>query len=355
VAVIAGIPIRVHVTLALLLAWIAISYSAGGLGPAATLLGVLLVVAVFAIIAMHELAHALVARRFGVRTREILLLPIGGMASLEHLPERPSHELAIALVGPLVNLVLAAILWLGITLAGGEIDVRAAGSAGEAFATQLLWINVALAVFNLIPAFPMDGGRALRALLAMRLGRERATAISAGLGKMFAVGLAVFGLLFNPWLVLIAAVVWFGAGREAEVVRLRAAITDVPASAAMNRRFDTVTPDESLGDAARLFVETGQGQIPIVDHGEAIGVLTRTDVADGIARGGAAGPVGSAPHHEAITVAPGEPLDRVFDRLVRSPDAIAVVVDRGAPVGIITAEQLATFVAMQSPVAAAAR
>jgi len=345
---IAGIPIRVHLTLALLLVWIAVSYSVGGVGLIGTFAGVLLVVILFAIITIHELGHALMAKRFGVRTREILLLPIGGMANLENMPERPSHELAIALVGPAINVVIAGLLWVGLELSGSDLDLGTATSLGNTFVTQLLWINVALALFNLIPAFPMDGGRALRALLSMRLGRERATAIAAASGKLFAIAFAIVGWFYNPWLVLIALVVWIGAKQEAELVRLRAALADVPVSAAMNRQITTVTSDERLDEAARLLVATGQDQLPIVDHGELIGVLTPADVAVGIAGSGATATVAAAPHHAVIAVAPNEPLDQVFDRLAGSPDTVAIVIEHGAPIGVVTPEQMARFVALRT-------
>jgi Zn-dependent protease/predicted transcriptional regulator len=344
---IAGIQIRIHVTFVLLLVWVALSSKVAGLGPTATLLGVALVLVVFAIIVIHELGHALVARRYGVRTREILLLPIGGIANLERIPERPSQELAIAVVGPAINLVLAGVIWFAIALAGGDVHLGDATSLGGLFAAQLLWINVALALFNLIPAFPMDGGRALRALLAMRLGRERATEIAAGLGKMFAVTLGVYGLLTSPWLVLIALVIWFGARHEGEITRLRSAIRDVPVSAAMNRQVHTVTPDESLEEAARWLVASGQSQVPIVDHGAPVGVLTRGDVATGLARAGASSPVAAAPHHDAFIVTPADRLVDVFDQLAQSPETVAVVVQDGMPVGIVSPEQIASFVALR--------
>ena len=329
---IAGIPIRVHLTFVLFLAWIVMAFSMRGLGPSATLTGVALVLCVFATIVVHELGHALVARRYGIHTQQILLLPIGGVASLERIPDKPAHELAVALVGPAVSFAIAGVLWF----------------VPGAFANQLMWINVALAVFNLIPAFPMDGGRALRALLAIRLGHVRATTIAAGLGKLIAIAFAIIGIFVSLWLVLIAIVVWMGARQEAAVVQMRSAVVDVPVRAAMNRQIDVVTLDEPLGEAARLLVASGQHQLPIVDHGEPVGVLTKTDCAKGIKIAGARAPIAEAPHHDAITVAPHDRLDRVFDRLSRDPGTIAVVVEHGTPIGVVTTEQLATFAALHA-------
>jgi Zn-dependent protease/predicted transcriptional regulator len=349
---IGGIPIRIHLTLGFLLLWIAVSSSITGLGPRDVLGGILLVVIVFAIIVIHELGHALMARRYGIATHEIVLLPIGGIARLGRTPDQPSQELAVALVGPLINLALAGVLWIFV---GFDLDPEAPMSFGRALVVQLVWINIVLAVFNLIPAFPMDGGRALRALLSMKLTRRRATEIAATLGQGFAVMLGVLGLFYNAWLAVIGVVVWLGARQEAQMVRLRAALVDVPVSAAMNRAIETITPDRPLEEAAQILVSHGRDQLAIVDHGETVGVLTRQDVASGLTSAGGDASVGAAPHHEAISVAPDASLEGVFDRLVQTPEAIAVVVEGGRPVGIVSADQLAAFVALHHPADAAAR
>jgi len=186
---------------------------------------------VFAAIVVHELGHSLVAARFGYKTRDILLLPIGGIASLERMPEDPKQELAVAVVGPLINVAIAGLIFLGILATGGSTRLSEATSAGGAIATQLMWINLGLALFNLLPAFPMDGGRALRALLAMRIGRRRATDVAATLGRVFAAVLFVYGLYANPLLCVIAFVVWMGATQERAVVQLKSALQGVPVSA----------------------------------------------------------------------------------------------------------------------------
>jgi Zn-dependent protease/CBS domain-containing protein len=339
-----GIPIRIHITLLLLFVWIAVTYWVAGLGPGETISGVLLLALVFVTNVLHELTHALVAARFGVRTRDILLLPIGGIASLERIPDRPGQELAISLAGPALNLVLAGLLWVGLALAGSEFSLATA-TAGEAFALQFMWINVVLAAFNLIPAFPMDGGRALRALLSRLVPRERATAIAAGIAQGIAVLLGLIGLTYNPWLALIAVFLWFAARRELAMVRLRGALVGVPASAAMQGHVEVVRADEPLATAAGLFVHNGAAAIPVILNGAPVAALTREDVAIGLEDAGPEAPVTEAPHHQVVTIAPTEPLDRVLDRL--ESDAVAVVVDDDVPIGVVTAEQLASYVALQ--------
>lgn len=346
---IAGIPIRMHLTLLVLLVWIASSYMMQGLGFGATVLGIVLVLTIFAVIVVHELGHALVARKFGIGTRDIMLLPVGGIASLERMPDKPKQELAVAIVGPLINLALAGILFIAITVAGGTTRIAEATTIGGAIATQLMWINIGLAVFNLIPAFPMDGGRVLRALLATRMGHARATDIAARLGKLFAIAFAILGILYSPMLLLIALVVWAGASQERALVQLKTAITGVPVSAAMLRRVESVTPEQPLEDAAAMLLRGGLNQLPVIDHGEPVGVITRSDVATALSHAGPNATVGNAPKHSVVMVSPGDSLDLVLDKLRQAPDSVALVIDHGLPVGVLTAEHLAAYVAMHQP------
>lgn len=336
---IAGIPIRMHLTLLILLAWIAGTYAITGAGVSATALGVGLVMAIFVVIVVHELGHALVARRYGIGTRDIMLLPIGGIASLERIPEKPKQELAVALVGPAINLALAAVLY-------AVLPATTVGSYVNVIVKQLVYINIGLASFNMIPAFPMDGGRALRALLAMRMGGARATEIAAKLGKVFAVAIGIVGLFTNPLLLLIAFVVWHGATQERALTQLKTAIAGVPVSAAMLRRVEAVTPEQPLEDAAALLLRGGLNQLPVIDHGKPVGVITRGDVASALAHAGPDATVGSASQHSIVEVSPSDSLDSVLDKLRQQPDSVALVVDHGLPVGVLTADHLAAYVAL---------
>jgi Zn-dependent protease len=230
----AGISLYVHATFVLLLAWVALrewSY-----GPAAVASSLVYIVALFAIVVLHELGHALTARRYGIRTRDIILLPIGGVARLERMPRDPRQELLVALAGPAVNVAIAIVLYAALRLTGAPpaADLYAVDllSSTRAFTFQLVIVNIMLAVFNLLPAFPMDGGRVLRAILAMRMSSyARATTIAARVGRALAVVLGAVGLFEfqNPFWVLIALFVWAGAGSEAAAVQAAAAPPDTPA------------------------------------------------------------------------------------------------------------------------------
>jgi len=196
----AGIDVYMHATFLMLLAWMAVSYYLPRQSMTDVVNGLAFILALFAIVILHEFGHALTARRFGIRTRDVTLLPIGGVARLERMPEDPRQELLVALAGPGVNVVLAGILLLVLVPTATLEAVNEIRLVGGHFLSKLLWINVSLAAFNLIPAFPMDGGRVLRALLAMRMDYVRATQVAASVGQALAIVFGFIGLFYNPFL-----------------------------------------------------------------------------------------------------------------------------------------------------------
>jgi Zn-dependent protease len=244
IARVAGIDLYVHATFVLLLAWVAFQEWVHGLGAIAG--AMIYIMALFAIVVLHELGHALTARRYGIHTRDIILLPIGGLARLERMPRNPRQELLVALAGPAVNVALAILLYVIVRITGPlpsfdllyDFDII---TSIRSFLYQLVFVNVVLALFNLLPAFPMDGGRVLRALLAMRMRNyAKATSIAARIGRVMAVLLALAGLygFRNPFWVLIALFVWMGARAEAAAVQATATLDVVPIDALMIRERD---------------------------------------------------------------------------------------------------------------------
>jgi Zn-dependent protease len=216
----AGIDVYVHLTFLLLLAWIGLSRLFSGQGVAGATLSILLMIMVFGIVVLHELGHALAARNYGIPTRDITLLPIGGVARLARMPELPLHEFIVAAAGPAVNLVLACLGALGLYVLAGLQASLPVMLAAE-FIEWFVIANLVLLFFNLVPAFPMDGGRILRALLAFRLPYLKATEIAVKVARVLALGLGLYGLFGNPMLVLIAIFVWMGGGSELAMVRQR--------------------------------------------------------------------------------------------------------------------------------------
>ncbi|HEY8548548.1 MAG TPA: site-2 protease family protein, partial [Vicinamibacterales bacterium] len=261
IATVAGIPVYVHVTFVVLIVFVFLQDWARGEDVRAALKGVLFILAIFGTVVLHEFGHALTARRYGIQTQDITLLPIGGLARLERLPDIPRQELWVALAGPAVNIALAMLTAALLVVTGDAILPRlaeAALSGADAppdlagTLRRFLVINVWLALFNLIPAFPMDGGRALRAVLAERMDYVKATETAASLGQALALVFGFIGLFTNPFLMFIALFVWMGATAEASTVSVRGAVSGVPVSRAMITEFRAIDSDDSLQDVAAL-------------------------------------------------------------------------------------------------------
>jgi len=348
----AGIDIFVHFTFLILLAWIALSgYGQNG-DIALAAVGLLLTAAVFAIIVLHELGHAMAARMYGIATRDIILLPIGGVARLERMPEKPVQELVVALAGPAVNVVLAALLFV-IGSIRSFADPEAAFALGAGIIDQLFWINVFLIGFNLLPAFPMDGGRVLRALLAMRLGNFRATQVAARIGQGMAIAFAVFGLfgeLFNqpmrPMLVLVALFVWSGAGQELAMAQARAGRGAIRASTVMIRRFAAVEPDDILFRLVAFAQQGLQHNFPVVVNGQLIGLVTRDDLARGFTALGPEARVMQIMRRKFPTVGPDDPAELGL-RELSDEFPIVPVVSGKRLFGMLTAESAAEYVRLR--------
>jgi Zn-dependent protease len=215
---IAGIDVYMHGTFLVLLAWVALSHYLEHHRIVDAVSGVLFILALFGIVVLHELGHALTARHYGIRTRDITLLPIGGVARLDRMPDDPKQELVVAFAGPVVNVVLAAALFLLMPSTTSPTILGELQQIGDGIVAKLAWVNVGLAAFNLIPAFPMDGGRVLRALLALRMDYVRATNVAAEVGRGLALMFGLVGLFANPLLIFIALFVWAGATAEAGMV-----------------------------------------------------------------------------------------------------------------------------------------
>ena len=334
---IAGIEIRANVTFLVLLAWIVIGQLVAGKGVLAALSGAGLLICVFGIIVVHELAHALVARRFGVATHDITLLPIGGVSSLERIPDKPRQELLIALAGPMVNVVLAMALFALLAIARGVLVPSGQPTLAGTVVATLAWINVGLALFNLLPAFPMDGGRVLRAGLALRMSYDRATAVAARLGQAAALAFGLLGIFYNPFLVLIALFVWVGAQHERTMVHIRATLTGVPVERAMITRFSTLSPDDRLDAVERLALTGFQSEFPVVAGGRIVGVLDRDDLLT--ARPDAA--VGDVMRRTFDLVASDAPIETVLPKVAAAGGHALIVAADGMPVGMLTSDSIA--------------
>ncbi|HEV2750199.1 MAG TPA: site-2 protease family protein [Gemmatimonadales bacterium] len=349
VGTVAGIGLYVHATFLLLIAWVGITYWLAG-GSAAALDGIAFILALFACVVLHELGHALTARRFGIRTRDITLLPIGGVSRLERIPDNPRQEVWVSFAGPAVNVVIAAVLYAGLLLSHTMRPFATLGMTAGTFVERLLVLNISLAVFNLLPAFPMDGGRVLRALLAMRMDYVRATQVAAHVGQAMALVFGLLGLFTNPFLVFIALFVWIGAAQEASMVQMRAALSGIPVSRAMVTNFHTVAPDDPAKRVLELILAGSQQDFPVVEEAKGsrlAGVLLRSDVLKALARG-SDWHVRDLMRREFEVVDAADMLDTALARLQSCACHALPVTSRGALVGILTMDNVGEFLLIQS-------
>jgi Zn-dependent protease/CBS domain-containing protein len=344
----AGVVVYMHAKFLLLLGWVAITHWMQYHAFLPTLLGVSFTVALFVCVVLHEYGHALAARRFGIGTKDITLLPIGGMARLERMPEKPNHELWVALAGPAINVVLAAVLGIYLLLTGHFEPVRQIGLTHGMFLERILFANLFLVGFNLIPAFPMDGGRVLRALLAKRMEYREATRIAASVGQGSAVVLGFIGLFTNPFLVFVAVFVWIGATQEAALVEAKSALGSVLAKDAMIPEFRTLSPQDELSKAVTLVLGGWQQDFPVVDQGRVVGMLLRTDMIASLANGDVRANVDKAMRHDFPVASPAEPLESVFTRLHETEVATVPIIDNGRLLGLVTLGNLAEHMMVQT-------
>ncbi len=343
-----GIEVRVHATFFLLILWLVFNYGLAGQGAGEIAVRVGMVLLLFGCVVLHEFGHAAAAARYGIRTRDITLLPIGGLARLESIPRNPRQELVVAIAGPAVNVVIA--LALGFLLVVLQEPLPTAdfeSLAPGALAWNLVAVNVFLVLFNLLPAFPMDGGRMLRALLAMRMPYVTATRRAATVGQGMALLFGFLGLFVNPFLILIAFFVWVGAGAEAAMVTMRETIADIPVGRAMVSSFRSLSPDDLLSRAVDMTLEGSQKDFPVLDDGRLVGLLSQQDMLGGLARGGRAGRVEETMQREVRVADADERLADALERFGGKPAMTVPVVSNGRVVGLLTMDNVSELLAIE--------
>ena len=342
-----GIDVYMHLTFLLLVGWVAMVHWQRSQSVGAALVGVLFILAIFMCVVLHEFGHALMARRYGIATRDIILLPIGGVARLEKIPSQPLQELWVALAGPAVNVLIAAALfvWLQAT-ASWEPLQRLTVTTGPLL-ERLMAVNLFMIAFNMIPAFPMDGGRVLRAAMATRLNYDRATRIAASIGRAIAVLFGLMGLFYNPFLLFIALFVWLGATQEAALTRMKSAVGGIPVHQVMLSEFKTLATDDSLQRAEKFTLAGTQKDFPVVSDGILEGVLRQTDLLSALSRMDAHATVASIIRKDASTVESTDMVDTVITKLSECRCNLLPVTREGKLVGVVTTDNLGAFMRLR--------
>lgn len=345
-----GIAIRIHITFPLILIWGAIQFGfLANRSMVGAIFGIIVTLLLFAIVVLHELGHSFAAQFYGVRVRQIVLLPLGGVAQLEEIPENPLKEFVIALAGPAVNVILAILMGLIMSASGGRLALQNPATIlnemidlnfGAIF-SYIFVTNIFLAVFNLIPAFPMDGGRVLRALLATRLPYTRATDIAASIGQSVAWLLGLWGFLGGGFFaILIAVFVYLGAGQERQLVRLRHLLGDITVDQVYSRQAQTVTPQTTLREVVELTMSSFQSDFPICEDGNLVGLLLYTDLVAALNEHGPELTVEQVMQTDLEAVDPQEEIFVVQQRLSRNRLSSLPVARDGRFLGLITSQDI---------------
>jgi Zn-dependent protease/predicted transcriptional regulator len=344
-----GIDVKVHVTFVLILVWAAyrwgIDLGAGWTGAA---FGIVVTLLLFLCVTLHELAHSFTAMRYGVAVRDITLLPIGGLAQMEKMPEKPAQELKMSLAGPLTNLVIAGLLILlclpfqiRSTMGIGDLFEVLGSVSWPGLVAYMVTANLALGLFNLVPAFPMDGGRVLRALLAMRLDYARATAWAVKIGQGLAWLLGLYGVLSGSWtLAIIAVFIYLGAGQEGRLVEVKSVLGEMRVRQAMSRQVHSLSPQDPLSEAVALTLRTFQTDFPVVEGERLVGLLTESDLVSALHKQGAEVAVGRVMRTDFPTAGPEESLFDVQERMNTARLRALPVVTAGKLSGLLTAQDI---------------
>jgi len=338
------VPLRLHFTFVLLLVFLIV---VGLGGEQSSLMSVLYLAALFGSVLLHELAHSVMSRRFGIKTLEIVMFPIGGVARLERNP-KPREEFWISLVGPFANLLIAALVFGWLYARGGLVNLADLVKPTDANLWERIAVgNLALAAFNLLPAFPMDGGRILRSVLAEYMVEDRASQIAARAGRILAFVMGLYGLLSMHFLVVfVAFFVYLGAAQESAAAIGRSLTQGIPVRDAMVRRFHTLSHANTIGDAARLLLETSQQDFPIVHGGQVTGLLNRTGLLRAMAIEGSEAYVAGAMERDFPRLEPDMDLSEILPQMAHA-GACALVMDGENLVGLLTAENLSEYLLLR--------
>ncbi|MBZ5525512.1 MAG: site-2 protease family protein [Acidobacteriia bacterium] len=324
-------------------------YVSAGRNAAEVLAGVGFILAVFVCVVLHEFGHSLTARRYGIGTRNIILLPIGGVSRLERVPEKPSEEFIVAVMGPVVSIGISCVIFVLLALTGSLGGIKQMLSwNSSSFLQRLMVVNFTLAVFNLLPAFPMDGGRILRSLLAIRLGRLKATRIAAFAGKVMALIFGAVGVLSNPFLLIIAIFVWMGAAQEASAEEMKSTLEGIPVGRIAMTDFVSISPSDPLSRVVELILHGTQQDFPVIEDGRLVGMVARNDVVAGLAKSGPAAPVTEVMRRDFPVISEPEMLPAAVERLESSSFRALPILQNGRLAGLLTLENLVEFLMIQA-------
>ncbi len=338
-----GIPIRIHWSFLLILGYVSyINYQSGS-KPTEMLWSLIYVLSIFLCVTLHELGHALAAKHYGIETKSITLYPIGGVAALEKIPEKPLQELVVAFSGPLVNVIISVVLWTWIFLSPSEYYLEDIGIkiSAKNIIINLATVNLTLVIFNLLPAFPMDGGRVLRALLSMVISRLKATFIAMIIGQLISVIFIISGFIYNPFLIFIGIFIFFGAAQEYQMIKYGNFITNLKVKDALMTQFSLLLPNSTLQDVMKIILDTHEKEFVVINHeGVPIGIMTREILIKYLTELPKEALIRECYQKSSLYLTPETPLNEAFKIMQLESIPIVPVIHKGKLIGVINSENI---------------
>lgn len=343
---IAGIKISIHWTFSLLILYIIYSNLRAGQDALQIAWSVFFILSIFVTVFLHELGHALAAKRFKIITKDITLLPIGGIARLERIPEKPTEELIVAIAGPLVNMGIALAVYFFVTFPDPEqlAGQLTATVNSQNFLLHFFIVNIWLAFFNLIPAFPMDGGRVLRAVLTYFMPRHRSTTIAARIGQLLAIGFILLGFSSNPFLIFIGLFIMLGAQTEMELVTTNYLLQGSQIGQITMHQFESLQTRDTVQTAVDILLNGTSKNFLVMENGQPAGSLSRNDIIEALSKGSADQPVSAIMNRNLIYLDAGTPVEHVFAQMNEGRHELAVIRQQGQFAGVIDTENILEFV-----------
>ncbi|MFV5697948.1 site-2 protease family protein [Flavobacterium sp. ZT3R17] len=344
---VAGIGIFIHWTFSLLILFIIFMNYKSGQNTTQIIWSVVFILCIFITVLLHELGHALAAKNYNIKTKDITLLPIGGLARLERIPEKPLEELIVAFAGPLVNIALAFITAFFISIPENTDKLMTELSNGvnaNNFFLNFFLVNFWLAIFNLIPAFPMDGGRVLRALLSFKLPRNVATRIAARIGQFLALAFIILGFFTSPFLIFIGIFVIIGAQIEADYTESKFMLKGFKVQDVVMKDYQTIDANEKVKKAVELLLDSQNKNFLITENNMPVGTLNRDQIIMALSKKGDDEFIYNVMDRNLIILENNSLLENVFELIQQNKSTLMLVMENNQLTGTLDIENLLEFI-----------
>ena len=347
---IAGIGIFIHWSFTLLIAYIVYSNYRAGHNAEQIMWAVIFILSIFVTVFLHELGHALAAKKYNIKTKDITILPIGGLARLERIPEKPKEELIVAIAGPAVNIALALITGLFITLPEiKELTIQLSGGVNQSnFFLNFFIVNIWLAIFNLIPAFPMDGGRVLRAILSMKVERHIATKIAARIGQLLAVGFIFLGFYSNPFLIFIGLFIILGAQGEVEMTKVGFMLRGIFVKDIVMKHYETIDENDIVENAVKQLLNGQCKNFLVTSQNNPVGSLSRDEIIEALSNNGNRATIHAVMNKSPLRLSVQEPIEAAYQKMLGNKNGLAIVYDNQQFVGVLDLDNILEFIMIKN-------